>query len=179
MNLKTLLMAVLGLVGLTCVGLAISNPTLTQFRQSMLPRMAELEVTRQEQTERQAIEREAASLESYFSAAHYQGRQLDILTIQRQYPRLGGSLASDHMDSHTSTLSERLAQSKQRALQRTTVTRETTLYSLLADLFIHTTRMSYGLWSRFTTCNNNHLHTYLGIAGHFYEEDAGTCLSPR
>ena len=179
MNLKTLLIAVLGLVSLIGIGLTVSNPSLAQFRQSMLTRMAEQEVYREEQIERQAIEREAASLESYFSAAHYEGSRLDILTIQRQYPRLGASLASQHVGIQSATLSERLTQAKQRTLQRIAVTRETTLYSLLADLSIHTTRISYGLWSNFATCHNNRLAMYFGIAGHFHEEDAGTCLSPR
>jgi len=179
MNLKTLLITVLGFVSLTCIGLTVSNPTLAQFRQSMLTRIAEQEVHREEQVERLAIEREAASLESYFSAAHYEGSRLDILTIQRQYPRLGASLASQHAGIQSATLSERLAQVKQRALQRIAVTRETTLYSLLADLSTHTTRISYGLWSSFATCHNDRLAMYLGIAGRFHEEDAGTCLSPR
>lgn len=178
MNLKTLLIAVVGLISLICIGLTVSNPSLAQFRQSMLTRMAEQEVYREEQVERQAIEREAASLESYFSAVYYEGSRLDILTIQGQYPRLGASLASQHAGIQSATLSERLAQAKQRALQRVTVTRETTLYSLLADLSTHTTRISYGLWSSFATCHNDRLAMYLGIAGHFHEEDAGTCLSP-
>jgi hypothetical protein len=179
MNLKILLSAVIGLVIVISIGLAISNPTLAQFRQTILTGVAEQEANRQEQIERQAIEREAASMESYFSAAHYEGSRLDALTIQTQYPRLGASLASQHPGTQGASLSERLAHIKQRALQRITVTRETTLYSLLADLSIHTTRLSYGLWSRFTTCNNNRLHTYLGIAGQFYEDNAGTCLSSR
>lgn len=179
MNLKTLLIALLGLVGLTCIGLTIFNPTLAEFRESMLTRMAEQEVNQQEQTERQAIEREAAALRSYFSAVRYDGSRLDIVLIQKQYPRLGATLASQHAGGQGATLNERLAQVRQRALQRMTVTRETTLYSLLADLSAHTTRISYGLWSRFATCHNDRLAVYLGIAGHFHEEDAGTCLSPR
>ena len=177
MSLKILLSAFAGLVIVICVGLAISNPGLAQFRQTILTGMAEQEANRQEQTERQAIEREAASMESFFSAARYEGSRLDALTIQRQYPRLGVSLANEHLGTQGASLSERLAHIKQRALQRIAVTRETTRYSLVADLSNHTTRLSYGLWSRYSTCNNNRLHTYVGIAGQFYEDDSGACLS--
>jgi hypothetical protein len=176
MNLKALLIAVVCLGTLVCLGLALSNPTFAQYRKSLLTGLAEEEVNRQEQIEREAVEREAASIDSYFSAAHYEGSRLDILTIQRRYPRLGASLASQ-LSAPGATLSERLIQVKQRALQRITVTRETLLYSLLADLSIHTTRTSYGLWSSFSTCHNNRLGTYLAIAGRFFEEEAGTCVS--
>jgi hypothetical protein len=176
MNAKALIAAVVCLSTLVCLGLALSNPTLGQYRKSLLTGLAEEEVNRQEQIEREAVEREAASIDSYFSSANYEGSRLDILTIQRRYPRLGASLASQ-LSAPGATLSERLTQVKQRALQRITVTRETILYSLLADLSIHTTRTSYGLWSSFSTCHNNRLGTYLAIAGQFFEEEAGTCIS--
>jgi hypothetical protein len=176
MNAKALIIAVICLSTLGCLGLALSNPTLSQYRTSMLTGLAEKEVNRQEQIERDVVEREAASIDSYFAAAHYEGSRLDILTIQRRYPRLGASLAGQ-LSAPGATLSERLVQVKERALQRITVTRETILYSLVADLSIHTTRTSYGLWSSFSTCHNNHLGTYLGVAGQFFEEEAGTCVS--
>ncbi len=178
MSLKRLIIAIVCLSTFVCLGLALSNPTLTQYRKSILTGLAEQEVNRQEQIERQAVEREAASIDAYFSAAHYEGSRLDILTIKRQYPRLGASLATE-LNTPGVTLSERLAHIKQHALQRITVTRETILYSLLADLSIHTTRISYGLWSSFSTCHDHRLGLYLGIAGQFHEEDAGTCVSPR
>lgn len=178
MNLKIPISATVCLSMLVCLGLTWSNPTLAQYRKSILTGLAEQEVNHQEQMERQAVEREAAAIDAYFSAAHYEGSRLDILTITRQYPRLGASLATQ-LDTPSATLRERLAHVKQRALQRITVTRETLLYSLLADLSIHTTRISYGLWSSFSTCHDNRLGIYVGIAGQFHEEDAGTCLSPR
>ncbi len=178
MNVKALILAVVCLSTLGCLGLVLSNPTIGQYRTFLLTGLAEEEVNRQEQIEREAVEREAASIDRYFSAAHYEGSRLDVLTIQRQYPRLGASLASQ-LSAPGATLSERLIHVKQRALQKITVTRETILYSLLADLSIHTTRTSYGLWSSFSTCHNNRLGTYLAVAGQFFEEDAGTCLSPR
>lgn len=178
MNLKILISATVCLGMLVCLGLIVSNPTLAQYRKSVLTGLAEHEVNRQEQSERQAVEREAAAIDAYFAAAHYEGRRLDILTIKRQYPRLGASLATQ-LDTPDATLRERLAHVKQRALQRITVTHETLLYGLLADLSIHTTRISYGLWSRFSTCRDNRLGIYLGIAGQFHAKDAGTCLSPR
>lgn len=138
--------------------------------------MAEQEANRQEQNERHAIEREAASIDSYFSAAHYEGSRLDILTIQRRYPRLGASLANQ-LSAPGATLSERLMHVKQRALQRVTVTRDTMLYSLLVDLSIHTTRTSYGLWSSFSTCHDNRLGAYLAIAGQFFENEPRPCVS--
>ena len=177
MTAKGLLIAVVCLSTLVCLGLALSNPTLVQYRKSLLTGLAEKEVNRQEQIEREAVEREVASIDSYFSAAHYEGRRLDSLTIQRRFPRLGASLASQ-LSAPGATLSESLIQVKQRAVQRITVTRETILFSLLADLSIHTTRTSYGLWSSFSTCHNNRLGTYLAIAGQFFEQDAGTCVSP-
>ncbi|MDQ6735685.1 MAG: hypothetical protein M3Z35_16485, partial [Nitrospirota bacterium] len=123
------IIAIVCLSTFVCLGLALSNPTLTQYRKSILTDLAEQEVNRQEQIERQAVEREAASIDAYFSAAHYEGSRLDILTIKRQYPRLGASLATE-LSTAGATLSERLAHIKQRALQRITVTRETILYSL-------------------------------------------------
>lgn len=177
MNVKALLIAAVCVSSLVCLGLALSNPTLTQYRQSILTSLAQEEVNHQEQIERNAVEREAASINSYFSAAHYEGSRLDIVTIQTRYPRLGPSLASQ-LSAPGATLSERLAQVKLRALQRITVTRETILYSLLADLSIHTTRTSFGLWSGFTTCHNNRLGTYLAVAGQFFEAETGTCVSP-
>jgi hypothetical protein len=176
MNVKTLIIAAVCVSTLVCLGLALSNPTLTQYRKSILTTLAQQEVNHQEHIERDAVEREAASIDSYFSAAHYEGSRLDILTIQRRYPRLGASLASQ-LSGPGATFVERLIQVKQRALQRITVTRETILYSLLADLSIHTTRTSYGLWSSFSTCHNNRLGTYLAVAGQFFEEEAGTCVS--
>jgi len=178
MSLKILISVTVCLSMLVCLGLAWLNPSLTQYRKSVLTGLAEQEVNRQEQMERQAVEREAASIDAYFAAAHYEGSRLDILTIKRQYPRLGASLATQ-LDTPGATLRERLAHVKQRALQRITVTHETLLYGLLADLSIHTTRISYGLWSRFSTCRDNRLAIYLGIAGQFHAKDAGTCLSPR
>jgi hypothetical protein len=177
MNLKTLVMASVCLSALGCLGLTLSNPTLIQYRESILTDLAHEEVNDQEQLERKAVEREAASIDSYFSAAHYEGRRLDILTIQRRYPRLGASLANQ-LSAPGASLSERLVQVKQAALQRITVTHETMLYSLLADLSIHTRRTSYGLWSSFSTCHNNRLGTYLAVAGQFFEQGAGTCGSP-
>jgi hypothetical protein len=176
MNAKALLIAVVCLSTLVCLGLALSNPTLGQYRTSLLIGLAEEEANRQERIDREAVEREAASIDRYFSAAHYEGSRLDILTIQRRYPRLGTSLASQ-LSAPGATLSERLMHVKHRALQRITVTRETILYSLLADLSIHTTRTSYGLWSTFSTCHNNRLGIYLAVAGQFFEEEAGTCVS--
>jgi hypothetical protein len=178
MNWKILLVAAICLLILTCVGLTLSNPSLAQYRQSILTGMARQEAAHQEQMERQAVEREAASLESYFSAAHYEGSRLDTLTVQRQYPRLGPVLVTE-LRTSGATLSERLAQIKQRALQRITVTRETIQYSLLADLATHTTRTSYGLWSSFSTCHNNRLSRHRGLAGRFLEEEPGTCIFPR
>jgi hypothetical protein len=102
---------------------------------------------------------------------------LDVLTIQRRYPRLGAALA-DQLSAPGATLSERLMQVKQRALQRITVTRDTMLYSLLVDLSIHTTRTSYGLWSSFSTCHDNRLGTYLAIASQFFEKEPAACVSP-
>ncbi|WP_447983100.1 hypothetical protein [Nitrospira sp. Nam74] len=177
MNVKALVIAAVCMSAVVGLGLALSNPTLTQYRQSILTSLAYEEVNDQEQIERKAVEREAASIDSYFSAANYEGRRLDILTIQRQYPRLGASLASQ-LSAPGATLSERLMQVKEGALQRITVTHEAILYSLLADLSIHTTRTSYGLWSSFSTCHNNRSGTYLAVAGQFFEQEAGTCVSP-
>ena len=177
MNVKALVMAAVCVSVLVVLGLALSNPTLTQYRRSILTSLAHEEVNDQEQIERKAVEREAASIDSYFSAANYEGRRLDILTIQRRYPRLGASLASQ-LSAPGATISERLMQVKEAALQRITVTHETILYSLLADLSIHTTRTSYGLWSSFSTCHNNRSGTYLAVAGQFFEQEAGACVSP-
>jgi hypothetical protein len=64
MNLRILAFAIFCLGALACLGLAVSNPTHLHYRQSVLASMAEQEVNRQEQNERHAIEREAASIDS-------------------------------------------------------------------------------------------------------------------
>lgn len=176
-NLKILLLTLIGVILVVSLSFAVTNPSLAQYGRSILTAMAQQEATAQEQIERETIEREAASLESYFSAAHYEGSRLDTLTVQRQYPRLGPALAIE-LRASGATLAERLALIKQRALQRITVTRETIQYSLLADLSLHTTRVSYGLWSSFSTCHNNRLSRHLGIADRFLKEQPGTCHLP-
>jgi hypothetical protein len=177
MKAKGLLIAGLCISMLVCLGLALSNPTFSHYRTSLLTDLAEREISRQEEIEREAVEREAASIDHYFAAAHYEGSRLDVLSIQRRYPRLGAALA-DQLSAPGATLSERLMQVKQRALQRITVTRDTMLYSLLVDLSIHTTRTSYGLWSSFSTCHDNRLGTYLAIASQFFEKEPAACVSP-
>ena len=177
MKAKGLLIAGLCISMLVCLGLVLSNPTFSHYRTSLLTGLAEREINRQEEIEREAVEREAASIDHYFAAAHYEGSRLDVLTIKRRYPRLGAALTSQ-LSAPGATLSERLMQVKQRALQRITVMRDTMLYSLLVDLSIHTTRTSYGLWSSFSTCHDNRLGTYLAIAGQFFEKEPAACVSP-
>ena len=177
-NLKAISLSVSAVAILICLAMAFSNPSLAHYRQTILTSVAEQEASHEAQVERDAIEKEATALKSYFSAAHYDGSQLDAVIIQRRFPKLGRSIVGQHTPVSTS-LNERLGHIKEQALQRVTVTHETVLYSLKADLAGHSMRESYGLWSYFSTCHNNRLLTYLGVAGQFHEEERGTCVSSR
>lgn len=176
--LKPILLSALGILAVCSLALALSNPSLAAYRQSILSVIAEQEAHRQAQSERAAIEHEAAALKSYFAAVHYDGSRLDIATIQNRFPKLGRSLITQPAAISVS-LHERLSQMKEQALHRITVTRETALYSLKADLAAHSVRTSYGLWSHFSTCYNGRLVSYLALAGQFHEEDSGTCAASR
>jgi hypothetical protein len=177
-NLKAILLSMFTVVSLICLAMAFSNPSLAHYRQTILMAVAEQEANHEAQVERDAIAKEATALKSYFSAVHYDGSQLDAVTIQRRFPKLGRSIVVQHTPVSMS-LNERLNHIKEQALQRVTVTHETVLYSLKADLAGHSRRESYGLWSYFSTCHNNRLLTYLGVAGQFHEEESGTCVSSR
>ena len=157
-----------------CAGLALSNPTLPQYRTSILTPLAELEAEKLAQADRRAIEQEAAKIYAAFASVQYDAHKLDAALLRENHPLLGASLANQN-ETEGRTFTEILALSKQRALSRVDLIRETVLYEVLAKLSIHTTRTSHGLWSTFATCGVGKALTYTGIAGRFYEETEHNC----
>ena len=157
-----------------CAGIALSNPTLPQYRQSILTPLAELEAERLAQADRRAIEQEAAKIYAEFTSVHYDAHKLDAAILQKNHPLLGPSLAHQN-EAEGRTFTEILALSKQRALSRADLTHTIILSRTLTDLTTHTTRTSHGLWSTFATCGAGKALSYTGVAGMFYEQTENTC----
>lgn len=175
MDVRT--MVVMTGVGVTVIGFGLmwANPSVGQYRRTILTNAAQQEAERVASAEQRAIEREAASLDAHLAGVHYEGSRLDRLAIQHQYPLLGALLIGADLEG---SLRERLARVKEQALQRVSLTRETILYHTLADLTGHSHRTSYGLWSVYSTCHDTIRFAYLGIAGHFHERSAVSCPAP-
>ncbi|MGH7232749.1 MAG: hypothetical protein ACREJU_15535 [Nitrospiraceae bacterium] len=156
--------------------LSFLNPTLAGYQQAILISLADQEAERFAVADRRAIEQEAARLTSQFVAVRYDARQLDAATIQRNHPLLGAALSHQNQSSGR-TLTENLAISKEHALKRVVVTRNAMRYSILVDLTTHTTRISYRLWSYFSTCHEKKALAYTGVAGRFYERADHECAT--
>jgi hypothetical protein len=93
---------------------------------------------------------------------------LDAARIQRNHPRLGASLIH-RTGTSARTLTETLALSKDHALRRVEAMQEVIRYTLLAKLDTQTARVSYGIWSVYTTCAGKQAFSYIGLAGRFFE----------
>jgi hypothetical protein len=168
MNGKIAVMVGGGLLIVSTAGLALFNPTLTDYRQTVLTASANEEAERSASADRRAIEQEATRLTQVFAAVGYNPTKLDAGRIQYHHPILGASLIN-HEGSKTRTLTENLALSKEQALRRVAATQEIMRYGILVKLDAHTTRHSYGLWSLYSTCLDKKKLSYTGIAGRFYE----------
>jgi len=163
-----------GVVLVICAGMALSNPTLPQYRNSILTPLAELEAEKLVQADRRAIEQEAAKIYAAFASVHYDARKLDAAILQNNHPLIGASLPPQN-ETEGRTFTEILALAKQRALSRVDFTRNIMSSEALRDLTIHTTRTSHGLWSTFATCGAGKALSYTGVAGMFYEQTESNC----
>lgn len=157
-----------------CAGMALSNPTLPQYRKSILTPLAELEAEKLAQADRRAIEQEAAKIYSEFRSVSYDAHKLDAAILKENHPMLGAWLAHQN-ETEGRPFAEILALAKQRALSRVDLTRTIVLSGALGDLTIRTTRTSYGLWSTFATCGVGKALNYTGVAGTFYEQPESNC----
>jgi len=157
-----------------CAGMALSNPTLPQYRKSILTPLAELEAEKLAQADRRAIEQEAAKIYAEFASVHYDAHKLDAAILKERHPLLGPWLVHQN-EAEGRTFPEMIALSKQRALSRVDFTRHIVSSGALGDLTIGTTRMSHGLWSTFATCTAGKALIYTGVAGMFYEQPESTC----
>ncbi|MGH7206853.1 MAG: hypothetical protein ACREI2_11670 [Nitrospiraceae bacterium] len=157
-----------------CAGMALSNPTLPQYRQSILTPLAELEAEKLAQADRRAIEQEAAKIYAEFASVHYDAHKLDAAILQKNHPLLGAWLPHQN-ETESRTFPEILALSKQRALSRVDLIRKTVFYEVLTKLTTHTTRTSHGLWSTFATCGAGKALSYTAVAGTFYEQTENNC----
>jgi hypothetical protein len=150
------------------ITLSYSNPTFADYRKTILTRVANNEAERFAAADRRAIEHEAVRLTSQFAAVQYDPAKLDAARIQSNHPRLGASLIH-RTGTSARTLTETLALSKDHALRRVEATREVIHYALLAKLGTQTARVSYGVWSVYTTCADKLAFSYIGLAGRFFE----------
>jgi len=157
-----------------CAGMALSNPTLPQYRKSILTPLAELEAEKLVQADRRAIEREAAKIYAEFASVHYDAHKLDAAILKERHPLLGPWLVHQN-EAEDRPFTEMIALSKQRAISRVDFTRQIVSSGALGDLTIGTTRTSYGLWSTFATCTAGKALIYTGVAGMFYEQPESTC----
>ena len=163
-----------GVVLVVCAGLALSNPTLPQYRKSILTPLAGLEAEKLVLADRRAIEQEAARIHAAFASVQYDAHKLDAAILQNNHPLLGPWLANQN-ETEGRTFTEIIALAKQRALSRADFTRDIILSEALRDLTIRTTRTSHGLWSTFATCWAGKALSYTGVAGMFYEQPENSC----
>ena len=152
------------------------NPNLVDYQQSILVSLADHEADMLAAADRRAIEAEAAMLTSRFIAARYDLRRLDIAVLRENHPLLGPALPHQH-ESSGKTLTETLSMLKERAIQRTLITREAMRYGILVELTSHTKRRSYGIWSNFSTCLGHKIFSYWGVAGRFYARTDHDCAA--
>lgn len=161
-----------------CAGMALSNPTLPQYRQSILTPLAEREAEKLVQADRRAIEQEAAKIYAAYASVQYDAHKLDAAILKERHPLLGPWLAHQN-EAEGRTFPEMITLSKQRALSRVDFTHHIVSSGALGDLTIGTTRTSYGLWSSFSTCMAGKAINYTGVAGMFYDQPESTCPVKR
>jgi len=173
-NWRMVAAAVSGTVVVICGGLALSNPTLSHYRESILSPLAELEAEKLAQGDRRAIEQEAARINAIFASVHYDAHQIDAATLQESHPWLGASIA--HQDkAEGRTFHESLELAKQRAFAKVDLLKKVVSLEVLEKLHNHSMRTSYGLWSTFTTCGAGQSRSYTGVAWMFFEQPDSHC----
>jgi len=163
-----------GVVLVICAGLALSNPSLPRYQNSILTPLAQLEAEKLAQADRHAIEKEAAMIYSIFASVHYDAHKLDAATLGDNHPWLGASIAHQN-EAEGRTFAESLALAKQRAFSQVDLIRQTVFHEVLEKLTTHTTRTSHGLWSTFATCGAGRALSYTGVAGTFVEQPQSNC----
>jgi hypothetical protein len=174
MTLKVFGLVTCSITAFSYVSLTLLNPTLSDYQRSILVSAAEQEAERFAAADRRAIEQEAIRLTSEFVAARYNPHLLDAARIERNHPILGASLSRQN-ESEGRTLTENLSISKEQALRRVAATREAMRSGILVDLTVRTKRLSYGIWSNYSTCLEKMALSYTGIAGRFYERTENDC----
>ena len=176
MDWKVVAAAVCGVVLVVCAGMALSNPTLSQYRKSVLMPLAELEAEKLAQVDRRAIEQEAANIQAAYASFHFDVHKLNAAAMKERYPLLGASLTNPN-ETTGRTFPEILALSKQHALSRADIVRTAVLHEVFAKLSTHSTRTSHGLWSTFATCGagTGRPLGYTGVAWMFYEQTDKNC----
>ena len=174
MDWKLIAAAVCGVVLVVCAGLALSNPTLSQYKKSVLMPLAELEAEKLAQIDRRAIEQEAANIQAAHASIHFDVHKVNAAAFKEHYPLLGASLTNPN-ETAGRTFPEILARSKERALSRVDIVHTTVVHELFTKLDAHSTRTSHGLWSTFATCGAGRAFSYTGVAWMFYEQPDNTC----
>jgi hypothetical protein len=174
MDWKLVAAAACGVVLVVCAGLALSNPTLSQYKNSVLTPLAELEAEKLAQVDRRAVEQEAATIQAAYDSLHFDIHQVNAAAFTEHYPLLGGSLTNP-TETAGRTFPEALAHAKERALSRVDIVRTEVLAEVFARLDTHSTRTSHGLWSTFATCGAGRPLSYRGVAWMFSEQTEHTC----
>jgi hypothetical protein len=174
MDWKVIAAAVCGAVLVVCAVLALSNPSLSRYKNSVLMPLAELEAEKLAQIDRRAIEQEAANIQAAYASLHFDVHKLNAAAFKEHYPLLGASLTNPH-ETAGRTFPEILALSKERALSRVDIVRTAVVHEVFAKLDAHSTRTSHGLWSTFATCDAGKAFSYTGVAWTFHEQTDSTC----
>ena len=174
MDWKMVAAAVCGVALVVCAGMALSNPTLAQYKKSVLMPLAELEAEKLAQIDRRAIEQEAANIQAAHASIHFDVRKLNAAAFKEHYPLLGASL-TDPNETAGRTFPEILALAKQRALSRVDIVRTAVVHEVFTKLDAHSTRTSHGLWSTFATCGAGRAFSYIGVAWTFHEQTDNNC----
>jgi len=174
MDWKLIAAAVCGVALVVCAAMALSNPTLSQYKKSVLMPLAELEAEKLAQIDRRAIEQEAANIQAAHASIHFDVRKLNAAAFKEHYPLLGASL-TDPNETAGRTFPEILALSKQRALSRVDIVRTAVVAEVFTKLDAHSKRTSHGLWSTFATCGAGKAFSYMGIVWTFHEQADNNC----
>ena len=174
MDWKIVATAVCGLVLVICAGLALSNPALSRYKNSVLMPLAELEAEKLAQIDRRAVEQEAAKIQAAYASLHFDVHKVNAAAMKERYPLLGATL-TDPNEAAGRTFTEILALSKQRALSRVDIVRSAVQYEIFAKLAAHSTRTSHALWSTFATCGAGRPLSFTGVAWMFYEQAHNNC----
>jgi hypothetical protein len=174
MDWKVVVAAVCGAVLVVCAILALSNPSLSRYKKSVLMPLAELEAEKLAQVDRRAVEQEAEKIQAAYASLHFDVHKLNAEAFTERYPLLGASLTNPDVTAGRA-FPEILALSKERALSRVDIVRTAVVYEVFERLSTHSTHTSHGLWSTFATCGAGRPLSYTGVAWMFNEQTDNTC----